>query len=207
MNDPKKMAEEIAKAKAVAVGSVAPAVAAYAVTPDGKTEAKPEGEAVLSPEDAKLQKMLSVIMKEVMGNSVPEMVVNTLTAMQMMQNTSQPQRMASTALAQRPTQKCQECGQLEAACNKEHVKMVVTFTKYPQYAEFFVGIYLNGVRYLSNHPGHYVTVPKAAEGEFMYRLQQAEEEEVVVHTKRTRHHNTGSIDRPNQLNPVTDGFR
>lgn len=55
--------------------------------------------------------------------------------------------------------KCTECGQLTRACKGEHVKMVV-YPKDNSLEDWFMGVYVNGVRYISNHSSDEILVPK-----------------------------------------------
>jgi len=100
---------------------------------------------------------------------------------------------------------CQACGQRLAGCKGEHEKMVVYPAKFPQYAEYFQGRFINGVRYLSNGPDHEITVPRSSVGDISYAIRVAEEEEVAARTKRTKQHNSGDVSNPHAAN--TPGFR
>lgn len=73
-----------------------------------------------------------------------------------------------------PGQKCHECRQLLRACKGQHMKMCV-YPKNEEFGQFFQGVKVNGVVYLSDFPGHEITVPK--ENDIAERLQAAEQQE------------------------------
>ncbi len=61
--------------------------------------------------------------------------------------------------------RCSDCGQIEAACKRDH-RLAVIFPQDEESARFFDGIKMNGVRYRSNGPNHYVMVPKDSNMEY-----------------------------------------
>lgn len=103
--------------------------------------------------------------------------------------------------------KCNDCGQLVAACKGEHVQIAVFPKVHLQYADYFQGVFINGVRYLSNNGGHKITVPANSAGHIEYMTRLAEEEEIALRNPRVKQHNSGDVGRPAPFNPATDGFR
>lgn len=84
--------------------------------------------------------------------------------------------------------KCGACGQLVAACKGKHIEMVV----YPnQYAQWFQGAFINGVRYLSNGPHHKVTVPEV--NDIQFTLDTYVENEAQQALGKAKMHNSGLI--------------
>lgn len=79
--------------------------------------------------------------------------------------------------------RCGDCGQMSRACKGEHVQIAV-FPRDDSYAEWFTGLWLNGVRYLSNDSNHLVTVPKENDFEHMLTLWAKSERELRQGRKR-----------------------
>jgi len=96
-----------------------------------------------------------------------------------------------------PVIRCNECGQDKRACKSGHVSLCVYPSRYPEFAEWFMGVYINGVRYLSDRPGHMVTVPKDAESGILSHIQVWEENERTTKLGKKRKHNSGDAERPN----------
>lgn len=88
---------------------------------------------------------------------------------------------------------CHECRQQEKACGGKHIQMVVYPTKYPQHADYFMGAIINGVRYLSNDPGHKVTVPEIAEATILGIVAGYEDEEQAKAVGRAKSVNSGRV--------------
>lgn len=100
--------------------------------------------------------------------------------------------------------KCAECGQIAVKgrypCKGKHKQMVV----YPEdayWAKWFQGAMLNGVTYLSNGPGHMITVP--AENDFQAQIQVWVDMERTNAQGKRKSHNSGSI---NGQTGNTSGF-
>lgn len=88
-----------------------------------------------------------------------------------------------------PIQRCDKCGQNVKACKDDgHVQMVVYPTKYPEFGDWFMGVFINGVRYLSNNAAHAVTVPRVAKSDIlgMIRTWETNERELKLGRKRKR---------------------
>lgn len=85
---------------------------------------------------------------------------------------------------------CQDCGQKRVACKGEHVQMFVG-PKNARRVKWFPGCYLNGVQYISTHPGHRVVVPK--DNNFAHQIASWEQSEEDLRTGREIRHNSGII--------------
>lgn len=85
---------------------------------------------------------------------------------------------------------CQDCGQAKSGCEGKHVLMVV----YPaSFSEYFPGAIINGVRYLSNDPGHMVLIPEACESTILGIVAGYEKNERDISVGRKRDHNSGRV--------------
>ncbi len=133
---------------------------------------------------------------EVLGVT-SEQVLKAITdgmAMGVAMGAKQPQQV-QLARGQRETvTNCQKCGQMltkggrPAGCQGKHVEMVV----YPKkHGRFFQGAFINGVRYLSNHARHKITVP--AENNIEYAVAQWEDSEDRMKEGRESNHNSGEM--------------
>lgn len=85
---------------------------------------------------------------------------------------------------------CGKCGQSDMRCRDQHQKMVV-FPKNRRHGKFFQGIWLNGVRYLSNNGSHSIWVPK--ENGIQNLLDVWEDNEDSLLQGRETFHDSGSI--------------
>lgn len=104
----------------------------------------------------------------------------------------QPTQAAAPAARKSPVI-CQDCRQQKTACEGKHIQMVVYPTKYPQHADYFMGVFLNGVRYLSNSPSHKVTVPEIAEATILGIVAGYEEEEQAKAVGREKMAHSGRV--------------
>jgi hypothetical protein len=90
---------------------------------------------------------------------------------------------------------CGECAQPSVkgryACKGQHTKMVVFPDGDDEWARFFQGCILNGAKYLSNGPGHFITVPSANDFESQIRAWVRNERETAQGKKKQ--HRSGSI--------------
>lgn len=120
--------------------------------------------------------------------------------------------MAMAAIAAKPVSatpqtvaQCGECKQKVNACKGKHRETVV-FPFNAKWGRWFQGVYINGIRYLSNGPHEKVTVPHDSDVEYMIAMWEANEEEMK--TGRERQHFTGSIGPGgSQTNPNLPHFR
>lgn len=87
---------------------------------------------------------------------------------------------------------CPECRQPNMACEGKHREAVV-YPSDADYGHWFQGVILNGVRYLSNGPGHAIIIPEALNAEYMHNGWQQNEKE--LERGRTKTHNSGAIGR------------
>lgn len=111
---------------------------------------------------------------------------------------NKPGPMVAGQVPRVPVIRCGTCGQDQRACKVNgHEKMVVYPARYPEFAEWFMGVYINGVRYLSDNASHLVTVPKDAVAGIKTHIQVWEDNERTTKLGKKRRHNTGSVDRPN----------
>lgn len=88
---------------------------------------------------------------------------------------------------------CEECGQKARACKGKHKKVVV-LPKDETLAPFYQGYVLNGVKYLSEHGSHFITLPEACDVE--YAVQNWENQERSMRQGRKRSHNSGTVANP-----------
>jgi hypothetical protein len=92
--------------------------------------------------------------------------------------------------------KCSECNQPSVkgryACKGKHVKMIV-FPDDPEWGTFFQGVIVNGAVYLSDGPGHQISVP--AENNIAYEVQKWVAMERQNAHGRKRQHNSGTVGR------------
>lgn len=109
----------------------------------------------------------------------------TVSAMQAAQNKAPPAQVAKP--------KCIECGQVLTGCGGKHVQMVVYPQRYPQHADYFPGVVINGIRYLSNGDGHRVTVPAEAESTISGIVSNFEQNEQELATGRKAERHSGHV--------------
>lgn len=103
-------------------------------------------------------------------------------------------------------EKCPECMQYTRACQKKHVKMVVFPKDAEANADFFPGVFINGVRYLSNHGGHMVVVPE--QNNIAEIMQNFERNERETRNGRKRMHNSGNLGfGGSSIQPAGNGWR
>ncbi len=89
---------------------------------------------------------------------------------------------------------CFACGQPASkgryACKGKHKEMVC-FPKDPYWGTYFQGVFANGAKYLSNGPGHTITVP--AENDFEHQIEEWVNMERQNAQGKKASHNSGSI--------------
>lgn len=99
---------------------------------------------------------------------------------------------------------CPECQQPSVrgryACKGKHTKLVA-FPDDEHWGRFFQGVFINGARYLSNGPGHEITVP--ADNNIKHEIQKWVEMERQNAQGRKKSWNSGSIGGSGN----TDGYR
>lgn len=102
---------------------------------------------------------------------------------------------------------CPECRFHPKNCDygKSHKKVVV-FPKSGANAQWFQGVTINGVRLLSNGPGHYLIVPERCDVEGIVARWEANEEETKQ--GRSAQHHSGSIGAGHsQVHPAHAAWR
>lgn len=112
---------------------------------------------------------------------------------------------APKAVLNRPAQKCHDCGQALSGCEGKHILMVVHPT---QFAEYFPGAIINGVRYLSNDTSHRIVVPAACKSTIMGIVAGFEKNEREISVGRKRDHHSGSVSpHGSSINPAQAAWR
>lgn len=159
--------------------------------PASKPEAKSESTATLE-----------AAIKAVAEQIIPSAIAAAITA----NNASRPAQAAPPKPP--PIGRCHECGQLVSACDKKHVQMVVYPLKYPQYADYFPGVFVNGVRYLSNDDGHPITVPAVAQAEIAGHVAGFERNEHEMANGRVAERHSGVVSpHGTAFNPASAAWR
>lgn len=104
---------------------------------------------------------------------------------------------------------CHVCGQaLKTGCMGEHEMAVVFPKRYPEHGDFFQGVILNGVKYLSNDDQHKIPVPKNAVATIEGFVQAFENNEQETRVGRKAERYSGRV-TPNgaQFVPQAKGWR
>lgn len=136
---------------------------------------------IKTPEQKPEAKALTI---EDLVKMIPTLVASTVAAT----NAANAPKPAVAQNVQR--QKCHECGQVKTGCEGKHVRMSVT----PRdFAEYFPGVFLNGVRYFSDYEGQLVTVPAAAESAILGILAGYEKNEKELATGRKAIRHSGTV--------------
>ncbi len=99
---------------------------------------------------------------------------------------------------------CVVCGQYTSACHSKHVEISVYPTRYPEFGDVFQGVFINGVKYLSNDESHTIAVPEAAAPHIEQTIRTFEKNEREISHGRQASHNMGHISRPK---PATQAWR
>lgn len=84
--------------------------------------------------------------------------------------------------------KCGTCRQMLRACQGKHKRLVV-FPR--EYGQFFTGISINGIKYLSNNSQHQILVPENSNIEHILEKWESNERELSV--GRQVQHNSGTL--------------
>lgn len=138
-----------------------------------------------------------ITMKDVMA-LIPTMIASAVQA-------SKAAEPAPRGAAPKQMPKCHECGQVLSGCEGKHIQMVV----HPaQFAEYFPGVIINGIKYLSNDSGHRITVPAACESTIMGIVAGFEKNEREISVGRKRDHHSGSVSpHGSSINPANAAWR
>lgn len=103
---------------------------------------------------------------------------------------------------------CPLCQQYVSACEGKHVEMVVFPVKYPEFYQYFPGIKINGVQYLSRNENHRITVPECAASTISNAINAFEQNEKATVMGRSATHNSGSIGKQGTgFKPATAAWR
>lgn len=123
-------------------------------------------------------------------------------------NAGQP-RAAAPPPARQVRQVCSDCKQDKiTGCGGKHAYIVVYPTRYEEAQEFFPGVFLNGVKYLSNNMEHEVCVPESAAGDILNTVQRFEQNEHEQRVGRSKKHHSGAIGPGgNAINPAHAAWR
>lgn len=146
---------------------------------------------------------LAAAIKQVSAELIPAAIAAAVAA------TSKPAAQAvPAAVADNRKAKCPECKQMLSGCQGKHVQMIVYPQRYPQHADYFPGVHLNGVKYLSNDETHLVLVPEAAATSIANIVSTFEqnEQDMAVGRKAVRHSGTVSPNG-NSVTPADKAWR
>ena len=132
-------------------------------------------------------------------NDIIKSVANEMLAVSVATaNAMRPQ--AAEPVMQDPTRGmgplCSTCGQPIKACDEKHVEMAVYPCSYPEFGDFFQGVIVNGVKYLSNNESHLIPVPAKAAVQFQEIIRRYEANERESRIGRSKQHNSGHIANP-----------
>lgn len=134
-------------------------------------------------------------------------LVPTLLALENLRSEQAIKRQQLTVAAPPNRRICSACGQdADNGCMGKHTKMVVFPQRYPEHGEFFQGVFLNGVRYLSNDDQHEVTVPENAANGILQLVQAFENNEQTTRIGR-RAENHASLVGGNSHSQRSLGWR
>lgn len=146
---------------------------------------------------------LEQVLKMVAEQLIPSAVASAIAATQ----ASRPQAAAAPP-APLGNVRCNECKQHPNACKGAHTKMVVFPTRYPQHADYFQGVIINGVRYLSNDDSHLVTVPTASVSDILNTVAGYEINEQEMSTGRIAERHSGRASpHGTSFNPQSAAWR
>lgn len=110
--------------------------------------------------------------------------------------------------ANAPRAKCHECQQELSGCEGKHTMMVVYPTKYPQHADYFLGVMINGVQYLSNDESHRVLVPANCESTIQGIVATFEQNEQDMLVGRKAIRQSGRVTpHGSSVSPATQAWR
>jgi hypothetical protein len=159
---------------------------------------KPEQSAAQTTQDIVKQ------VAEAMMGIIPAAVATAVQAANSQRQAAAPQAPAQV----RPAARCSDCGQAVSACHGKHVQMVVYPTRYPEHAEYFQGVLLNGVKYLSNNEGHQITVPEVAFSDIKSIVAGFEQNEQDMKLGRKVERHSGTVSPHGvSFNPANQAWR
>lgn len=151
------------------------------------------------------EKPVAKVEKSEVAKAVQETISELLPALVGALGAANGQTTAAPVQAAAPVKNvstCPQCRQMVAACKGKH-RAVCVLPSDEDAAQWFQGVKINGVNYLSAYQGHLVTVPAESNIEYMVQEWQRNERELVRGRKRSRH--SGSVG-PNggNVQPVGD---
>jgi hypothetical protein len=142
---------------------------------------------------APVQSMDEAAIKSLVKGIAEEMLAVSVATAQAMRPAA-PQPQAEVLKGYGPV--CNVCGQYLKACEGEHENICVYPVNYPEFGDFFQGVFINGVKYLSNNESHLIPVPKKAVTQFKSIIQTYESNERESRVGRSKQHNSGNIRNP-----------
>jgi hypothetical protein len=147
---------------------------------------------------------LEKAIKAVAEQMIPAAIAAAITATQ----GTRPAAQAAPVQPNGSNPQCSECGQKRSACGGKHVQMVVFPTRFPQFADYFPGVILNGVKYLSNDDSHTVTVPAIAESDVLNTVAGFERNEHEMANGRVAERHSGTVSpRGTSFSPANAAWR
>jgi hypothetical protein len=90
-------------------------------------------------------------------------------------------------------EECIVCKQARSACKDKHTKMIVYPIKYPEYGPYFLGVKINGIKYLSYDENYAIDVPSVCVSTITNAVNAFEMNEKTIHVGRNKTHQSGSI--------------
>lgn len=154
---------------------------------DKKPDVKPEVKSETKPSDSAMAEALRLVAEQMIPAAVASAVA-AVSAQRGQQSAPQGRPVHAP-----PAAKCMDCGQELRACEGKHVLAVVYPTRYPHTADYFMGVILNGVKYLSNDAGHKVLIPANAETAIQQIVSAYEQNEQDMSVGRKKEHRSGVI--------------
>lgn len=114
-----------------------------------------------------------------------------------------PQRQGDTV--KRAPVVCSECRQQLGACKGRHREIII-WTHEQRFMDWFDGVDINGVNYISPNRNTPVVVPADAADEILSKVQVYERNEMDSRLGRKALHDSGTIDNPKRAT-AADGWR
>lgn len=150
---------------------------------DNKKETKTESK----PLDPAMAEALRLVAEQM----IPAAVASAVAAVSSRQPAAAPSQ--SRMSAGPPPEICQDCKQELRACKGKHVMAVVFPQRYPHTGDYFTGIVLNGVKYLSNDASHKILIPENALTSIQQMVETYEQNEQDMSVGRKVERHSGSI--------------
>lgn len=154
-------------------------------------------------EEKSIQQQINEAVRAALSQQDSSLVEKIATAMVQAQAMVKISDTAASEAFRLTGEKCQGCQQiLPRGCKQgEHKhKSLVVWSDYNP--EYFPGVRINGVQYLSNNSSHRVLVPEDANVE--YAIEQWRQNEIVTAQGRKFNHDSGST---KSFKPANSAFR